>query len=75
MVVAPVTYVTVVAASWAGSFLVQRAFDRAATRLELLPIVCVFGIVIGYGYVMVVAAALALSHRLGWVRAYEVPSP
>jgi hypothetical protein len=75
MSIAPVTYVIIVAVSWGASFLIQRAFDPATTGLEILPILCAFGLVIGYGYVTFVAAALALSHMLGWVRAYDSRSP
>ena len=75
MVVAPVMYVAIVAAAWGGWFFARHAFGLDATELELLPIVCMFAIVIGYGYVMVVAALLALGHTLGWVRTYEAQFP
>ena len=72
MGIAPVMYVIIVAVAWVVTFLIQRAFDPAARGLELLSIICVFGLYIGYGYVLVVAAALGLSHMFGWVRAYEL---
>src|SRR5450755_544862 len=75
MGIAPVMYVIILAVAWAVSFLIQRAFDPAASGLELLPVLSVYGLVIGYGYVLVVAAALGSSHMFGWVRAYELLSP
>jgi hypothetical protein len=74
MGIAPVIYVLIVAVAWAASFLIQRAFDPAAKGLELLPVLCVYGLVIGYGYVLIVAVALGLSHMLGWIRSYELLS-
>ena len=75
MGIAPVVYVIIVAAAWVATFLIQRAFEPAARWPEVLPILCYFGLVIGYGYVLVVAAALGLSRMLRWVRAYELVSP
>jgi hypothetical protein len=75
MGIAPVLYVLIVIVAWVATFLIQRAFDPAATGLELLPVICIYALYIGYGYVLVVAAALGLSHMLGWVRAYELLSP
>src|SRR5205085_10958732 len=57
---APALYVTIVAAAWLATFVIQRAFDPAANGLEVLPIVCLFGLMIGYGSVLTVAAALGV---------------
>jgi hypothetical protein len=75
MLAAPVVFVAVFAVVWTVFFFIQRAFNPATTGLEFLIDLCTYGLVIGYGYVLVVGFALVTSHTFGWVRGYELQAP